>query len=635
MRSRETLFRIWLSPRQGHFLIAILGVLAIFAIRLGVTPLVGSRLPLLWFSLPIAIAAFIGGLWPGISATVLSLSLGIITFVLPSAEFRKDVGTGIIQIISFSFVWIFISIVCDLMRNTAMDFRNVATERDEGRRQISSILGGVSDGFCAVDRNYMVLLTNRAFRSLFGAEAGNVEGALLWQIMDLAPDSHVKSELDIALATGKPVMFDHQINADGRWFHIRGFPNSDGLFVYVQDITARKSFEESREQLLAEEKQARTEAEQASRLKDEFVATVSHELRTPLTAILGWSEILASRAENAENPELAEGLRAIERSTRLQAQLIDDLLDMSRITNGKLQLNVEVVDLSEVVKLAIQSCLNAAEQRSIKIHADYGEDDMLVRGDHSRLIQIFANLVSNAVKFSSKGGQLWVKITNQDSLAVITVKDEGIGIDADNLPIIFDRFRQANATITRRHGGLGLGLSIVKQLTELHGGSVEVQSEGTGKGSLFIVKLPVAPFPNASDTVVPKPTKIGARVDGLRIMVVDDDDATRKLLTVVLKDAGASVVMARSAFEALDEFQRTDLDLIVSDIGMPEMDGYQLIESIRSTGSTVPAIALTAFSRTEDRERALDSGFNEHMAKPVDVNRLLAAVVAHTPKAAS
>jgi len=287
--------------------------------------------------------------------------------------------------------------------------------------------------------------------------------------------------------------------------------------------------------------------------------------------------------------------------------------------------------LAEVVKLAIQSCATAAELRGIKIHTTLGEDDLLVRGDHARLTQVFANLISNAVKFSAKSGQIWIRIHLKESWAVVTVKDEGVGIDEENLPIIFDRFRQANATITRRHGGLGLGLAIVRQLTELHGGSVEATSEGLGKGSIFTVRLPVAPFANASETFVKRPQRIGSRVDGVRVLVVDDDDATRKLLTVVMKDAGAHVVMARSALEALDEFDRNDIDLIVSDIGMPEMDGYQLLESIRAKGSPVPAIALTAFARPEDRERALKAGYNEHLSKPVDVNRLLATAAAFVP----
>jgi len=623
---REFWFRIWLLKKKIHYVVAFFAVAIVFFVRYSLQNALGDSIQLLWFSLPIALASFMGGLGPGIFATTLSVIIGSAAFVLPSARFASNQTQGVIQIVSFSIIWVFIAIVCDVMRNAAISYRKVATERDEGRRQISTILNGVSDGFCAVNRKYEILLTNRAFRAVFGSYSGAADGTILWDVLSSPNEESMKEQLDVALATGKPVMFDQQITNDGRWFHVRGFPDSEGLFIYVQDITARRQVEMNRDQLLEEEKKARTDAEQTSRLKDEFVATVSHELRTPLTTILGWSEVLASRPNVSQDPELVDGLRAIERSTRLQAQLIDDLLDMSRIANGKLQLNVEVVDLLEVLDQAVQSCAIAAESRGVKVHKVYGEEDVLVRGDHSRLIQVFGNLLSNAVKFSSKNGQVWVKVALRENSVTVTVKDEGVGIDPANLDLIFDRFRQANNTITRRHGGLGLGLAIVRQLTELHGGSVGVTSDGLGTGAQFSVTLPVAPFPNAGQVPAVKAPTTAVRIDGLRVLVVEDDDSTRKLLTVVLKEAGAHVNLARSALEGLDELERNDIDIIVSDIGLPEMDGFTFMETVRRSDHSMPAVALTAFTREEDKERAAKSGFSAHLAKPVDINRLLSTI---------
>lgn len=609
-----------------HYTIAVVGVAIVFVIRIALQSQLENNLQLLWFSMPIALASFLGGLGPGTLATSLSIITGVRFIVMESPRYSDDPVGVVLQIVSFALIWLFIAIACDVMRNAAIGYRRVAFERDDSRRQISTILNGVSDGFCAVNRQYEILLTNRAFRAVFGSYSGAADGAVLWDVLGTPNEEAMKNQLDVALATGKPVMFDQQITNDGRWFHVRGFPDVEGLFIYVQDITAKRQIDLNREQLLEEEKKARSDAEQASRLKDEFVATVSHELRTPLTTILGWSEVLSGRPIVSQDDELAEGLRAIERSTRLQAQLIDDLLDISRIANGKLQLTVEVVDLLEVLDQAIQSCVIAAEARSIRIHKVYGDEDVLVRGDHSRLIQIFGNLLSNAVKFSSKNGQIWVKVQVKGSTTEVTVKDEGVGIEPENLALIFDRFRQANNTITRRHGGLGLGLAIVRQLTELHGGSVAVTSEGLGKGSQFMVTVPNAPFPNASDLLNVRPPTSAARVDGVRVLVVEDDDSTRKLLTVVLKDAGAHVHMARNALEGLDELERGDVNVVISDIGLPDMDGFAFIEEVRRKEIDIPAIALTAFTREEDKERALSLGYQEYLTKPVDINRLLTTI---------
>lgn len=623
MRGKEMLFKIWLAPRWSHYAVTLAAVICCTIIRILLDPVLGDSIQLVWFTIPVAIACFVGGLMPGMLGITLSMVIGVNMFVVGSEQWNKNPTLSMIGVASFGAIWLFICFVCDIMRNTAIGFRQVARERDQSESRFVSILSGISDGFCAVSRDFEVLHTNRAFRDLLGLQE-DVNGASLWSLLSEKSHPAIRSQLDLALATGKPVLFDDQITTDERYFHIRGFPNHQGLFVYVQDVTARRDLEMRREELLDEERKARSEAEEANRLKDEFVATVSHELRTPLTTILGWSELLGRKAQN--NPDYGEGLAIIERSTRLQAQLIEDLLDVSRLTTGKLRLDLEVMDLSEVISDAVKAARSAAALKDIQIVSNLGADEVFIKGDASRLGQVVSNLISNALKFSPENQEVTVALTTSEDKAIITVTDRGIGIDAENMPIIFDRFRQANASITRKHGGLGLGLAIVKQITELHGGEVGAESEGLGKGSTFRVVLPLTKMTLPTGLPIPRQESL-AKIEGLNILVVDDDDATRTLLTALLTDSGANVISAPNAGDALRELEETSPEIIVSDIGMPDMDGYEFMKTVRDRGLKIPSIALTAFSRDEDRKRALASGFQEHMAKPIDVDRLLSTIL--------
>ncbi len=622
MRGKEVLFKIWLAPRWSHYAVTLAAVICCTIIRILLAPVLGDSIQLVWFTIPVGIACFIGGLAPGMLGITLSMLIGVNMFVIGSNQWRVNPTMSMVAVGSFGAIWLFICFVCDIMRNTAIGFRHVARERDQSENRFVSILSGISDGFCAVSRDFEVLHTNRAFRDLLGLQE-DVNGTSLWSLLSEKSHPAIRSQLDTALATGKPVLFDDQITTDDRFFHIRGFPNNQGLFVYVQDITARRDLEVRREELLNEERRARSEAEEANRLKDEFVATVSHELRTPLTTILGWSELLGRKAQ--DNPEYGEGLAIIERSTRLQAQLIEDLLDVSRLTTGKLRLDLEIMDLAEVVSDAVKSARSASALKHIQIVSKLGSDEVFVKGDASRLGQVVSNLISNALKFSPENQEVTVELSSTETTATITVKDRGIGIDPEIMPIIFDRFRQANASITRKHGGLGLGLAIVKQITELHGGEVLVESEGLGKGSTFRIVLPRTKL--TLPIGLPEPQGSLAKIEGLNILVVDDDEATRTLLTVLLTDSGAHVTSAQNAIDALRELDENPPEIILSDIGMPDMDGYEFMKTVRDRGLRVPSIALTAFSREEDRVRALDSGFQEHMAKPIDVDRLLSTIL--------
>lgn len=393
----------------------------------------------------------------------------------------------------------------------------------------------------------------------------------------------------------------------------------------AHDITDRR-------QSLAREREARKEAEAANRLKDEFLATLSHELRTPLTAILGWSRMLnAGRLTEADQ---RRGLESIERNAHAQSQLIEDILDVSRTITGQLRLNVRPVALNSVVEAAVDSVLPAAEAKGIRLFVESDRDVLMVTGDPVRLQQVVWNLVANAIKFTPRGGEVRVALANAGDGICLTVSDTGYGISPAFLPYVFDRFRQADGTATRQHGGLGLGLAIVRHLVELHGGTVRAESGGQGQGAAFVIDLPAArPSSEGNTERANPPAEIKknedggqARLDGLRVLIVENDDDTREYLNVALESLGASVRAASSAVEALTAFEDARPDILISDIGMPEVDGYDLIRRVRALpaekGGAVPAIALTGYAEEADRERAMSAGYQRHAAKPVEPSAL-------------
>lgn len=419
--------------------------------------------------------------------------------------------------------------------------------------------------------------------------------------------------------------------ADGqyRWFLTRAVPVQDDggrvvrYFGTNTDVDDQRRAQEEREALLASERAARTEAERAIKLKDEFVATLSHELRTPLHSILGWVHMLKQYEPDAET--LAQGLDVIERNARIQAQMVEDLLDMSRITSGKLRLDLETVDLCSCMQTSVSSIQPVAASKGVQLKSDLQKTDP-VQGDLQRLQQIIANLLSNAVKFTPSGGEVRVSLDQQGNMARILVSDTGCGIKPDFLPNIFDRFRQADGSTTRKHGGLGLGLSIVKSLVDMHGGQVSASSPGENKGATFTLLLPVSSDVPAPETPVERVDLAPNVLDRLHVLVVDDDADARDLLSRILEERGARVSVAGSASEGLSLYRESRPDVIVSDISMPEQDGYDFMRQLGSLGPRPPALALTALARVEDRERALSAGFLTHLAKPVEPNELIALV---------
>jgi PAS domain S-box-containing protein len=401
----------------------------------------------------------------------------------------------------------------------------------------------------------------------------------------------------------------------------------------IENAVALKEAEEAR----GKERWLRSDAELANRSKDDFLASVSHELRTPLNAILGWTVTLRGR----KPPEdIERALVIIERNARTQAKLIDDVLDVSRIISGKLALNLGPTNVAEAVAAAIETVTPAAEAKQIAVNSDVADDSLTITADADRMQQIVSNLLSNAVKFTPKDGQVSVRVYREGSDVRICVSDTGEGIRREVLPVIFEPFRQADASTTRRHGGLGLGLAIVKQLVSAHGGSVRAKSDGQGQGATFVVQLPArsavpAITRAARSTATIEATnavKNGPRIDGLRLLVIDDEHDALALLGEVLREHGAEVHGVASAAEAMEKFAAVRPDVIVSDIGMPELDGYAFIRKIRAlppdAGGRTPAVALTAYARSEDAQRAFAAGYQMHVTKPVEPAQL-ATVVAN------
>ena len=412
------------------------------------------------------------------------------------------------------------------------------------------------------------------------------------------------------------------------------------------EVDERKRIEAERLVLLESEQRARAHAEAVNRLKDEFLATLSPELRTPLNAILGWSHLLTSSRNDPAMVERAIGV--IRNNAMAQSQLIEDILDVSRIIGGKLRLNLARVPLQEVIEAALDSVSPAAQAKAIEIVRDV-DDIEPITGDYDRLQQVVWNLLSNAVKFTPREGRVTVGLKRVEDDVVLRVEDTGIGISPDFLPYVFDRFRQADGTATRRHGGLGLGMAIVRYLVELHGGTVRVHSEGEGQWATFTIELPPhldatadqhedsgTPMVEAGDESAPI-----QHLDGVSVMVVDDDQDSRSFMSQLLQNHGASVVAAESTSEALSRLRQLCPRVLISDIGMPGEDGYALIRQVRELpkdeGGGVPAIALTAYASPEDECAALGAGYQRHLSKPVSVPHLMATIaeLAAGPSAAN
>jgi PAS domain S-box-containing protein len=531
-------------------------------------------------------------------------------------------------------------------RRSHLTAARIAAERDESEGRYR-LLVELSPDAVVVYVDERIAYANAAAVKLLGAS--DVSQLLGRSPLDfMAPQSRniVKARIQQLTSQGGivPAVNEECVRLDGSIVPVEALgvavPWRGGMAIQViwRDISQRKAAEEEKTQLLASERAARSAAERASRMKDEFLATISHELRTPLNAIVGWAHLLLQ--EKLDPQDLRQGLSTIERNSRVQTRLIEDLLDMSRIISGKLRLDIQRVWPVNIVEAAIDAVKPAADAKDIRLEKILDPQAAPVAGDPGRLQQVVWNLLSNAIKFTPKRGRVQVILNRVNSLVELTVADTGQGIPPDFLPYVFDRFRQGDPSTTRKQGGLGIGLAIAKQLVELHGGSIHATSPGEGQGSTFTVRLPLMAVhaqadeagrlhPRAEGQVLPLDAS-RSRLRGVKVLVVDDEQDARDLIKRVLEDCQAEVLTAASAAEALAVLAEQKPDVLLSDIGMPVMDGYDLLRQVRSmapqSGGRIPAIALTAFARSEDRTRALMSGYQVHVSKPVEPAELVATV---------
>jgi PAS domain S-box-containing protein len=538
------------------------------------------------------------------------------------------------------------------------DRRAVERALKENTQWLDAIFDASRDGIIVEDQE-RIIFANRATARLYGYDDPEELLGQHVSVVQAPEDNDRMLDFGRRRLAGEAVPAIYEFigrRRDGTTLEVEASVASHSIggrsliITTVRDIAERKRADRERSRRLAEQA-ARLEAEaaekrmaalyedarEASRLKDEFLATLSHELRTPLNAMLGWARLLRGGSLDGETRDRA--LESIERNARLQAQLVSDILDVSRIITGKLRLDRGPVDLVPLAQSGLDSIRHAADAKGVRVELHVEGELFPIHADGDRLLQVIWNLLSNAVKFTPPAGRVSVSLVGKPGSVEIRVSDTGLGISEAFLPFVFDRFRQADASTTRTHGGLGLGLAIVRHLVELHGGTVEASSEGDGRGATFVVRLParrppfVAPEPPPRmHPGAPPPVVVPRVLDGVRVLVVDDEADTRSLLLTTLQAQGASVVTAGSAAEGFEVFREFRPDVLVADIGMPEEDGYALIARIRALregeGGRRPAVALTAYAREQDRQAALNAGFQRHLTKPFEPEELAAVLAA-------
>ena len=511
---------------------------------------------------------------------------------------------------------------------------------EESLRQTDDMLRAVVDAspvaILTLSLDYQVLTWNKTAEQIYGWKAFEI----LHQPLPVIPESYKNAFTDcvervLQKQTLKNLEFRH-LRKDGLLVDINVSlapihdceGNSCCFIMTAVDITLNKQVEAERRVLLQREQKARADAEKASRIKDEFLAIVSHELRTPLNAILGWTKLISSGRIKPERFEQA--LKVIDRNATLQAQLIEDLLDISRIIRGKLHLELNPVDLKSIIHETVETLALAAEAKSINVQLNLAHNVACVVGDSNRLSQILWNLLSNAIKFTPSGGSIEINLQQVNSMVQIQVSDTGIGISPDFLPLIFEYFRQVDGSTTRSKGGLGLGLAITRNLVEAHGGTIAAESPGEEQGATFTVKFPIRSS-NIKSQPLPESKDSDKQLNGIKALVVDDEPDARELLAFILEEQGAEVELANSAQTALHKLESFVPDILISDIGMPVEDGFSLLKKVRelphNRGGDVVAIALTAFASEEDCRKSFYAGFQMHLAKPFDADELINAVI--------
>lgn len=632
---------------MAHYGAALLAVLLCTALSSMMTYVSGSECNQGLYLTAIAGIGWWFGRGPALAATLVSTLTaggffsGTWQFVL-GQHLEQDLSLLLMGGEGCVISWLTSSIrEASIQRNGSTMDRN-ANDAVDYRRIVESLRG------CAI-----VLLDQKGCIASWSGPAERLMGYSLEQLLgkpfsqlnaDAANDGTAfQHALDVAGNGGSGTVQMRCLRQGGTEFWadivIGGVRNDDGqpigYAIVLRDVTARKQAEDLLEQ-------RSRQLVEASRLKDEFLATISHELRTPLNSILGWAQLF--RAGRLDDAGRIHAMETIEHSAKTQARLIEDLLDVSRIVTGKMRLEVRSVQMAEVVEAAVETIRPAAEAKGISIQLTLDSSGCPVAGDPNRLQQVVWNLLSNAIKFTPHDGHVSIQLARYGSSVRLLVKDDGIGIHADFLPYIFDAFRQADSTSSRAHKGLGLGLSIVRRLIELHGGTVRAESEGEELGTTFEILLPVASSSKSSPSIATFNNEVkssapavtsrltSAGMEPVRVLVVDDDTDARELVSVVLSHSGIQVDAVASASDGLSAIERLKPDVIISDIEMPGEDGYAFIQELRSMdaehGGRTPAVALTAYTRPEDRSRSLAAGFQLHLAKPVDADELVNAIIA-------
>jgi PAS domain S-box-containing protein len=507
--------------------------------------------------------------------------------------------------------------------------------RENQIRNQARLLDAVEQAVIATDFDDKIVFMNSYAEWLYGWLESEVAGKSLIDLITVPEDRQKTKEIFSLIKKGDSWSGELRVRRKDNSEFAAMFTHSPihneqgeliGAVEVSRDITPQKQAEAERAQLLESERQARAEAEEANRIKDEFLATISHELRNPLNVILGYSEVLVRSDEASQSEFVQRAAEILRRNALAQAQLVSDLLDLSRLQLGKFSLNRQVVSLTKTINDAVETVRAEATAKGLEVKIEMSNELVFVDGDPLRMEQVVWNLLNNAVKFTPSGGTVTVKLAARDGNAQLVVADTGQGIDPKFLPHVFEIFRQADATISRRHGGMGIGLALVQHLIQLQGGSVSVSSGGAGRGAEFTIKLPLS-------TEAAEPRKTGSLIPpdaltGMRVLVVDDSADTVEMLRNLLEMDGAMVTTAGGGAEALGILARETFDVILSDISMPGMDGFELLSRLRElpNGEDVPVLALTGFGRTEDVERAKAEGFYSHITKPVDVGAIVATL---------
>ncbi len=642
----------------AQYTVAVGITLLMLVLRSLLLAVLGISAPFILFFLAITVSAWYGGLWPGLLSTGLSALLIVFLPNIPPAVSNLATPARIPFLIIFLVIGVIVSLLQESLHRSRLEVAHGTSELGESQERFHLLVDSVKDyGIFMLNPNGDIVSWNTGAERIKGYRADEIIGqnfSIFYTPEDIAR-KHPQHELEIAKEQGRYEEEGWRLRKDGTrfWANIvitAVYDNTGelrGFSKVTRDLTEYKKAEE-RHRLLIQEQAARAEAEEANRAKDQFLSIVSHELRTPLNAIIGWTYLLRNGDVDANSTTFTEALESIERNGKIQARLVEDLLDVSRMLAGKLSIQKSTIELAPIIEAVVNTARPSAAAKNLELQVHWQAAVGPVEGDAVRLEQVIWNLLSNAIKFTPEGGRIIVRLSQSNSQAEITISDTGRGIDAKTLPFIFDYFRQADSSSTRQHGGLGLGLAIVRHVVEAHEGSVEAQSPGPGQGATFTVRLPLkqnqtqplstaepmhytpANFPvqHRPKSETPEHTiNVGSgALQGLQVLAVDDEKENLNVITAILSRAGAAVRTASSTANALEVMAEWHPDVLVADIGMPVEDGYVLINKLRSStleqGRSIPAVALTAYASIADRHRALEAGFQEHLAKPVEPDKL-------------